>query len=102
MSRRLTNTNNPNQGSKSKSTDKCLTNESNPNEGSQSTPGKSTSFQMPLHYPRYKEIDYETMPEDRLDCLFKAYGLPVFGDVNEKRKFAMGAFLWPSDKDKRE
>ncbi|KAH7513821.1 hypothetical protein FEM48_Zijuj11G0022800 [Ziziphus jujuba var. spinosa] len=53
-------------------------------------------FQMPLHYPRYKKKDYETMPEWRLDCLFTEYGLPISGDVNQKRKFAMGAFLWPN------
>ena len=52
---------------------------------------------MPLHYPRYKKSDYETMPEWRLDCLLKEYGLPVVGDDNQKRKFAMGAFLWPSE-----
>ncbi|KAK3227992.1 hypothetical protein Dsin_007854 [Dipteronia sinensis] len=54
------------------------------------------SFQMPLHYPRYTKRDYETMPEWKLDCLLKQYGLPVVGDVNQKRNFAMGAFLWPS------
>ncbi|CAI0441584.1 unnamed protein product [Linum tenue] len=52
---------------------------------------------MPLHYPRLKKNDYETMPEWRLDCLLKEYGLPVVGGVDEKRKFAMGAFLWPSE-----
>ncbi|KAM1025121.1 hypothetical protein ACFX13_039031 [Malus domestica] len=51
---------------------------------------------MPLHYPRYQKSDYESMPEWKLDCLLKQYGLPVIGDVNQKRKFAMGAFLWPS------
>jgi hypothetical protein len=52
-------------------------------------------FQMPLHYPRYNKRDYETMPEWKLDCLLKEYGLPITGDVEAKRKFAMGAFLWP-------
>ncbi|XP_071730691.1 uncharacterized protein [Rutidosis leptorrhynchoides] len=53
------------------------------------------NFQMPLHYPRYKKEDYEKMPEWKLDCLLKEYGLPTdIGDVHEKRKFAMGAFLW--------
>lgn len=51
-------------------------------------------FQMPLHYPRYTRSEYETMPEWKLDCLLTQYGLPVSGDVNHKRKFAMGAFLW--------
>lgn len=57
---------------------------------------KPCHFQMPLHYPKYKRSDYETMPEWRLDCLLREYGLPIIGDVEEKRKFAMGAFLWPS------
>uniref|UniRef100_A0A0A8ZIX1 DUF7722 domain-containing protein n=1 Tax=Arundo donax TaxID=35708 RepID=A0A0A8ZIX1_ARUDO len=55
----------------------------------------SYAFQMPLHYPRYKKADYETMPEWRVDCLLREYGLPVEGDLDSKRKFAMGAFLWP-------
>ncbi|CAN6195013.1 unnamed protein product [Urochloa humidicola] len=55
----------------------------------------SYTFQMPLHYPRYKKADYETMPEWRVDCLLREYGLPVTGDLESKRKFAMGAFLWP-------
>ncbi|RWR93198.1 hypothetical protein CKAN_02243500 [Cinnamomum micranthum f. kanehirae] len=53
-------------------------------------------FQMPLHYPRYNKADYETMPEWKLDCLLKEYGLPLMGNTMEKRQFAMGAFLWPS------
>ncbi|KAF8380100.1 hypothetical protein HHK36_027570 [Tetracentron sinense] len=52
-------------------------------------------FQMPLHYPRYTQSDYESMPEWKLNCLLTQYGLPVTGDVDHKRKFAMGAFLWP-------
>ncbi|KAL0297549.1 UNVERIFIED_CONTAM: hypothetical protein Sradi_6807000 [Sesamum radiatum] len=56
---------------------------------------KGCGFQMPLHYPRYKKSDYEKMPEWQLDCLLKEYGLPVAGDVLQKRKFAIGAFLWP-------
>ncbi|KAF7139051.1 hypothetical protein RHSIM_Rhsim07G0084800 [Rhododendron simsii] len=51
---------------------------------------------MPLHYPRFNKADYETMPEWKLDCLFADYGLPVTDDVKQKREFAMGAFLWPS------
>lgn len=54
-------------------------------------------FEMPLHYPRYNRSDYETMPEWRIDCLLAQYGLPVSGDVHQKRKFAMGAFLWSSN-----
>ncbi|KAF7137686.1 hypothetical protein RHSIM_Rhsim07G0084700 [Rhododendron simsii] len=57
------------------------------------------SFQMPLHYPRFNKADYETMPEWKLDCLFADYGLPVTDDVKQKREFAMGAFLWPSQSD---
>ncbi|KAJ7959284.1 Cytoplasmic tRNA 2-thiolation protein 1 [Quillaja saponaria] len=55
---------------------------------------KCGHFQMPLHYPRYSKTDYETMPETNLDRLLSEYGLPVIGDVEQKRKFAMGAFLW--------
>ena len=54
----------------------------------------SCAFQMPLHYPRYKKADYETMPEWRVDCLLREYGLPADGDLDSKRRFAMGAFLW--------
>ncbi|CAN6569563.1 unnamed protein product [Malus baccata var. baccata] len=52
-------------------------------------------FKMPLHYPTYSKSDYETMPEGKLDRLLSEYGLPVVGSVEQKRKFAMGAFLWP-------
>ncbi|XP_059318812.1 uncharacterized protein LOC132069486 [Lycium ferocissimum] len=72
---------------------KCFTSTFTTSHISSST---SCNFQMPLHYPRYKKSDYETMPVEKLDCLLKQYGLPVIGDVNHKRKFAMGAFLWPS------
>ncbi|XAR71662.1 hypothetical protein NMG60_11018042 [Bertholletia excelsa] len=53
-------------------------------------------FQMPLHYPKYHKSDYETMPEWKLDRLLSEYGLPVSGDLQYKRTFAMGAFLWSS------
>lgn len=51
-------------------------------------------FQMPVHYPRYSRPEYESMPEWKVNCLLAQYGLPVSGDVNQKRKFAIGAFLW--------
>ncbi|KAG6467509.1 hypothetical protein ZIOFF_074669 [Zingiber officinale] len=54
----------------------------------------SSCFQMPLHYPRYTRADYETMPEWKLNCLLQEYGLPATGGVDDKRKFAMGTFLW--------
>ncbi|KAF5742692.1 hypothetical protein HS088_TW09G00744 [Tripterygium wilfordii] len=55
-----------------------------------------SSFQMPLHYPRYTKKDYESMPEWELDRLLAEYGLAVQGhDLEYKREFAMGAFLWP-------
>ncbi|CAO2045329.1 unnamed protein product [Urochloa humidicola] len=57
--------------------------------------GGGGSFRMPLHYPRYKKADYEEMPEWRVDCLLREYGLPAAGDLDSKRRFAMGAFLWP-------
>lgn len=52
-------------------------------------------FQMPLHYPKFSQSDYERMPEWQLDRLLTEYGLPVIGNAGQKRKFAMGAFLWP-------
>ncbi|KAL6495554.1 hypothetical protein OROGR_030117 [Orobanche gracilis] len=52
------------------------------------------AFQMPLHYPRYTRAEYEAMPEWKLDCLLAQYGLHTAGNVDHKRKFAMGAFLW--------
>ncbi|KAM6557657.1 hypothetical protein CsatB_004676 [Cannabis sativa] len=65
---------------------------------------RNSDFEMPLHYPRYKKRDYEIMAEWKLDLLLTQYGLPTnLGDddddddnLNHKRKFAMGAFLWPS------
>ncbi|KAK4777302.1 hypothetical protein SAY87_017489 [Trapa incisa] len=57
--------------------------------------GRRGAFQMPLHYPKYSKADYETMPERQLDCLLVEYGLPAIpGDIEQKRKFAIGAFLW--------
>lgn len=56
--------------------------------------GERCGFQMPLHYPRYTRAEYEVMAEWKLDCLLAQYGLHVNGDVEHKRKFAMGAFLW--------
>ncbi|KAK5834511.1 hypothetical protein Gotri_011854 [Gossypium trilobum] len=53
-------------------------------------------FQMPVHYPRYSKADYEKMEEWRIDMLLKEYGFSFNGGtVDEKRAFAMGAFLWP-------
>jgi hypothetical protein len=59
--------------------------------------GGGCGFRMPLHYPRYKKADYESMPEWRVDCLLREYGLPAEGDLDSKRRFAMGAFLWPDE-----
>ncbi|KMT12930.1 hypothetical protein BVRB_4g090140 [Beta vulgaris subsp. vulgaris] len=55
-----------------------------------------STFQMPLHYPRYTKAEYEKMEEWKVDMLLKQYGLDhhVKGSLDEKRKFAMGAFLW--------
>ncbi|KAG6433933.1 hypothetical protein SASPL_105552 [Salvia splendens] len=72
-------------------------------EGSQSSSGEGAAmekranygFEMPLHYPRYAKSDYEKMDEERLDLLLQQYGLNFGGDLEEKRRFAMGAFLWP-------
>lgn len=58
----------------------------------------SSGFRMPLHYPRYKKEDYEKMEEWRLDLLLREYGLAFDGSLEEKRDYAMGAFLWPSQR----
>ncbi|KAK1271672.1 hypothetical protein QJS04_geneDACA007726 [Acorus gramineus] len=63
-------------------------------DGGMNKSSSSSSFQMPLHYPRYTRKDYEGMPEWKLDRLLEEYGLPVRGDLEHKRGFAMGAFLW--------
>ncbi|XP_050370632.1 uncharacterized protein LOC126788664 [Argentina anserina] len=57
----------------------------------------AAGFQMPLHYPRYTKADYEKMEEWRLDLLLKQYGLlaVINGTLEEKRAYAIGAFLWP-------
>ncbi|KAG7959591.1 hypothetical protein I3843_10G077600 [Carya illinoinensis] len=52
-------------------------------------------FQMPLHYPRYNKAEYEMMEEWKVDLLLQQYGLNFKGNLDEKRAFAMGAFLWP-------
>ncbi|XVF26213.1 hypothetical protein REPUB_Repub13aG0279800 [Reevesia pubescens] len=55
----------------------------------------SSGFQMPLHYPRYTKADYEKMEEWKVDMLLREYGLSFEGSLDEKREYAMGAFLWP-------
>ncbi|KAJ0113801.1 hypothetical protein Patl1_00561 [Pistacia atlantica] len=35
------------------------------------------------------------MPEWQLDRLLQQYGLPISQNVQEKRKLAIGTFLWP-------
>jgi hypothetical protein len=55
-----------------------------------------SGFQMPLHYPRYKKTDYEKMEEWKVELLLKQYGLSFDGTLDEKRAYAMGAFLWPN------
>nr|GMC94505.1 Tegument protein [Ipomoea batatas] len=69
----------------------------NPNREPIKMPEKQRygDFKMPLHYPRYTAADYESMPEWKLDALLSEYGLPATGTVHHKRKFAIGAFLWP-------
>lgn len=52
-------------------------------------------FKMPLHYPKYTAEDYKLMPEWKLDRLLSEYGLPIVGTDDQKRDFAIGAFLWP-------
>lgn len=67
-----------------------------PPSNGQHTKERCGHFQMPLHYPRFTRADYESMPEWKLDCLLKEYGLPITGNLEQKRNFAMGAFLWPN------
>jgi len=52
-------------------------------------------FQMPLHYPQYKEEDYQRMEELKADMLLKEYRLACDGSLDEKRAYAIGAFLRP-------
>lgn len=52
-------------------------------------------FQMPLRYPRYTKQDYDNMADFKLDMLLKEYGLSFKGSLEEKRAYAIGAFLWP-------
>ncbi|XP_021294941.1 uncharacterized protein LOC110424651 [Herrania umbratica] len=54
-----------------------------------------SGFQMPLHYPRYTKADYQKMEEWKVDVLLREYGLSFKGTLDEKRAYAMGAFLWP-------
>lgn len=54
-----------------------------------------SGFQMPLHYPRYTKADYGKMEEWKVDMLLREYGLTFKGTLEEKRGYAMGAFLWP-------
>ncbi|KAK4385392.1 hypothetical protein Sango_2663200 [Sesamum angolense] len=58
---------------------------------------RRSEFQMPLHYPKYSRKEYQDMPEWALDRLLADYGLPADGDLAQKRRFAMGAFLWPDN-----
>lgn len=62
---------------------------------SQSVEACASGFQLPLHYPRYLKADYEKMEDWKLDMLLREYGLCFQGTPEEKRAFAMGAFLWP-------
>ena len=56
---------------------------------------KISGFQMPLHYPKYSKGDYGEIEEWKLDMLLREYGLCFKGTLEEKRAYAMGAFLWP-------
>ncbi|KAG6493109.1 hypothetical protein ZIOFF_048086 [Zingiber officinale] len=59
------------------------------------TSSSDGGFHLPVHYPRYNKDDYEAMPEWELNRLLVQYGLPVAGDLTDKRGFAIGAFVWP-------
>lgn len=62
-------------------------------------PDVPSTFQMPLHYPKYSKADYDAMPEWKLDRLLEEYGLPVMGTLREKKQYAMGVFLWKKSSD---
>lgn len=62
---------------------------------SQNVEACAPGFQLPLHYPRYSKADYENMEDWKLDMLLREYGLSFQGTLEDKRAFAMGAFLWP-------
>ena len=57
---------------------------------------KETPNGMSLHYPRFTKAEYEVMPEWRVDLLLQEYGLPVRGSLQDKRKYAINAFLFPA------
>ncbi|KAI4306205.1 hypothetical protein L6164_029500 [Bauhinia variegata] len=52
-------------------------------------------FEMPLHYPKLKKEDFQKMEEWKLDMILREYGVRLKGDLDQKRAFAIGAFLWP-------
>ncbi|XP_010543920.1 PREDICTED: uncharacterized protein LOC104816690 [Tarenaya hassleriana] len=64
----------------------------------QQTQTQGPAFQMPVHYPRYKREEYEKMSEEEIDRLLGMYGLTVSGDLDFKRGFAIGAFIWDDPK----
>uniref|UniRef100_A0A7C8YJ64 DUF7722 domain-containing protein n=1 Tax=Opuntia streptacantha TaxID=393608 RepID=A0A7C8YJ64_OPUST len=67
-------------------------------EGKNKKVTRTCDFEMPLHYPRYTKEDYAKMEEWKVDLLLSQYGLHhvIKGtSLDDKRKFAMGAFLWP-------
>lgn len=66
-------------------------------EKQQSKYRNKNGFQMPLHYPRFAKADYADMEEWKVEMLLREYGLDhhIKGSLDEKRRFAMGAFLWP-------
>ncbi|XP_043690113.1 uncharacterized protein LOC122640896 [Telopea speciosissima] len=83
-------------GSRSTGNSLMDSNEGNTMNQKESCGEFQTGFKMPLHYPRYKKTDYQDMEEWKVDLLLTEYGLISFkGTLEEKREFAIGAFLWP-------
>ncbi|XVF75186.1 hypothetical protein PTKIN_Ptkin13bG0167200 [Pterospermum kingtungense] len=82
-------------GSKVIETSKTISNGNLRSQTAEVHLSSSSGFQMPLHYPRYTKADYEKMEEWKVDLLLREYGLSFKGNLDEKREFAMGAFLWP-------
>ena len=50
-------------------------------------------FQMPLHYLVTPKLTIRPCRSGSLIVCLETYGLPIIGDVDHKRMFAMGSFL---------
>lgn len=48
-----------------------------------------------INYIPQTKHDYDNMAEWELGSLVYIHGLPVAGTLEQKREFAMRAFIWP-------